>query len=64
MAYLPYSFEPECDDAESSSSSGNSHEIDSDTGDEIPERLVNSDWCTCGQCVVMPTAFAAKSLTR
>ncbi|XP_056014380.1 P2X purinoceptor 7-like [Ostrea edulis] len=47
---VPYQFEPEA-------SESNESEQDSSLGgsDEDQPRLDNTDWCTCGYCVLMPT---------
>ena len=56
MALLLYIFEPECNDVEDTPSLENSTELDSDTIAENIKSLENSNWCTCIQCVIMPTA--------
>ncbi|XP_071854150.1 P2X purinoceptor 7-like [Apostichopus japonicus] len=47
----PYQFEPEADESDSTTDSEG--EPDSH---ENPRRLLNTDWCKCGNCAVMPSA--------
>ncbi|XP_062588548.1 uncharacterized protein LOC134250211 [Saccostrea cucullata] len=46
----PFRFEPY------ESGSNESDSVDSDDHENIDNRLQNTDWCTCGNCISMPTA--------
>ena len=56
----PYSFEPRRVGArftmDKSSYRSNADENERDNSRADTERLLNSNWCICGQCHVMPTA--------
>ena len=54
----PYNFEPVRNAGEmSESESGGSDDDDQilHVPDTRTERLENTDWCTCGLCIVMPS---------